>query len=87
MDYHKIVNLLDNSSNQLSKFRAKNWVEIIDESRRQYDSSSIKFNTSMIRSDLYDYSDACTLVSETIKIIGAGHNDSAKKKQTKEIKE
>ena len=41
----------------------------------------------MIRSDLYDYSDASTLVRGTIKIIGAGHDDSAKKKQTKEIKE
>ena len=34
----------------------------------------------MIRSDLYDYSDASTLVRGTIKIIGAGHDDSAKKK-------
>ena len=34
MVYQKIINLLDNSANQLSKFRARNWVEINDESRR-----------------------------------------------------
>ena len=33
MEYQKIINLLDNTSNQPSKFRTKNWVEISDESR------------------------------------------------------
>ena len=31
MEYQKIVNLFEDASNQLSKFRTKNWVEIIDE--------------------------------------------------------
>ena len=31
MDYQKIVKLIDDASNQLSKFRAKNWVEKNDE--------------------------------------------------------
>ena len=31
MEYQKIVNLLEDASNQLSKLRTKNWVEIIDE--------------------------------------------------------
>ena len=30
MKFQKITNLLDNTSNQLSKFRTKNWVEIIE---------------------------------------------------------
>ena len=30
MEYQKIANLLDNKSNQPSKFRTKNWVEIED---------------------------------------------------------
>ena len=30
MEYQKIINLLDNTSNQASKFRTKNWVEIND---------------------------------------------------------
>ena len=28
MDYQKTISLLDNISNQLSKFKTKNWVEI-----------------------------------------------------------
>ena len=30
MEYEKIINLLDNTSNQLSKFRTNNWIEIDD---------------------------------------------------------
>ena len=33
MEYQKIANLIDDASNQPSKFRTKNWVEINDESR------------------------------------------------------
>ena len=36
MEYRKIVNLLDNASNQPSKFRTRNWVEINDDSRGTY---------------------------------------------------
>ena len=28
MEYQKIINLLDNTPNQPTKFRTKNWVEI-----------------------------------------------------------
>ena len=66
MEYQKIINLLYNTTNQLSKFRTRIWVEINDESREMYNSSSIKFKTWMIRSDLYDNSDAYILVSGTI---------------------
>ena len=31
MGYQKVINLLENASNQPSKFRAKNWVEIHDD--------------------------------------------------------
>ena len=47
MEYQKIANLLDNASNQPSKFRTKNWVEINDESRGTYTGNSIKFKTTM----------------------------------------
>ena len=36
MEYQKITNLLDDSSNKTSKFKTKNWVEINDESRGTY---------------------------------------------------
>ena len=31
MEYQKITNLLDNTSNQLSKLRTKDWTEINDQ--------------------------------------------------------
>ena len=31
MEYQKIINLLDNTTNQSSKFRTRNWIKIIDE--------------------------------------------------------
>ena len=59
MEYQKIANLIDNKvslseSNQLSKFRTRNWVEINDESRGTYTSNDIKFKTTMLRSNLCD---------------------------------
>ena len=58
MEYQKIINPLDNITDQPSKFRTSNWVEIIIESKGKYDNSNIKFKRSMIRSNLFDYSDA-----------------------------
>ena len=87
MEYQKIANLLDdNKSNQPSKFRTKNWVEINDESRGTYNGNSqIKFKTTMLKSSLCDYSDAYILVKGTITIAEAG-DDAAADKQMKEIK-
>ena len=78
MNYQKLANLLDNESNQPSKFRIKNWVEINDESRGTYTGSNIKFTTTMLRSDLCDYADAYILVKGTITITGAGDDDAAR---------
>ena len=73
MEYQKIANLIDNTSNQPSKFRTKNWVEINDESRGTYNANSqIKFKTTMLKSCLCNYSDAYILVKGRITITGAG---------------
>ena len=80
MEYQKIVNLLDDTTNQLSKFRTRNCVEINDESRGTYNvSSQIKFRTSLIRSNLFSYSDVYIIVSETVTITGAAADDVAKR--------
>ena len=80
MEYQKIANLLDNASNQPSKFRTKNWVEINDESRGVYTTGSdIKFKTTMLRSSLCDYADAYILVKGTITITGAGDDAAARR--------
>ena len=80
MEYQKIANLLDdNKSNQPSKFRTKNWVEINDESRGTYNvNSQIKFKTPMLKSSLCDYSDAYILVKGTITLTGAGDYAAAR---------
>ena len=80
MGYQKMINLLDNTPNQQTKFRTKNWVEINDDSRGVYNTNSqIRFKTSMLRSSLYDYSYAYILVSGTITITAAGADDAAKR--------
>ena len=69
MQYQKIENLIDDASNQPSKFRTKNWVEINNESRGTYNvNSRIKFKTTMLKSNLCDYIDAYILVERTITI-------------------
>ena len=62
MEYQKIINLLDDTMNQPSIFRTRNWVYINDESKGRYYISNIRFKTSMIRSNLCDYSKAYILV-------------------------
>ena len=83
MEYQKIANLIDDTSNQPSKFRTKNRVEITDESRGAYSvNSQIKFKTTMLKSSLCDYSDAYILVKGKITIAGAG--DDAETRQADE---
>ena len=85
MEYQKIANLIDDTSNQTSKFRTKNWVEINDESRDTYNvNSQIKFKTTMLKSSLCDYIDAYILVKGTINVnntaaAGADANNTGKK--------
>ena len=70
MKYQKIINLLDITPNQPTKFRAKSWVKINDNSRGTYSTNSqIKFKTSLLRSSLFDSSDAYMLASGTITIL------------------
>ena len=67
--------MIDDASNQPSKFKTKNWVEINDESRGTYNANSqIKFKITMLKSSLCDYSDAYILVKGKITITGEGAN-------------
>ena len=68
MKYQKMINLLNNTTNQPSKVRTRNWVEINDESKGKYDNSNIRFKMSIIRSNSCDYSDAYILVKGTITV-------------------
>ena len=86
MEYQKIANLIDDyASNEPSKFKTRNWVEINDESRGAYNvNSQIKFKTTMLKSSLCDYSDAYIIVKGTISVNntaaqGAAVNNTNKK--------
>ena len=79
MEYKNIANLLDNASNQPSKFRARNYVEINDELRGTYTSNDIKLKTTMLRCNLCDCADACILVKGTITTTGEGDDDATKR--------
>ena len=79
MEYQKTAKLIDEASNQPSKFLTKNWVEINDESRGTYNANSqIKYKTTMIKSSLCDYSDAYILVKEKITMTGAEDDAAAR---------
>ena len=67
MEYQKLINLLDTTLNEPTKFRTRNLVEINDGSQAAYNvkvnnSNNIKFKTSMMRSNLLDYSDAYSIL-------------------------
>ena len=77
MEHEKIINSLEYTPNQSTKFRTKNWVEINDDSRGTYNMSiQIKFKTLMLRTSLCDYSGTYILVSGIITITGAGDDDN-----------
>ena len=78
MEYQKTSNLLERTSDNLSKFRTRNWVETNDESRN-YANSDIRFKTTILRSNLCDYADSYILVKGTITITGAGDDAAARR--------
>ena len=84
MEHQEILNLLDDTLNQSSKFRARNLIEINDASQGTCNvSNQIKFKNSVVRSHLCDYSDAYIHVKETITApnteIAAAPNNKNKK--------
>ena len=74
-----MINLLDNTLDQLSKFRTKNWMEINDRSQGVYNTNSnIRFKTAMLKSSLCYYTDAYILVKGKITITGEGDDAAAR---------
>ena len=79
MEYQKISNLLQSTSDNLLKFRTRNWIEINDESKGNYPNSDIRLKTIMLRSNLCDYADLYILLKRTITITGAGDDAAARR--------
>ena len=73
METQKIVNLLNDSNNESSKFATRKWYIFNDQNNGQYgrrneNDSTIKFETKVIKPNLCDYSDTYILVIGDIKI-------------------
>ena len=69
METQKIVNLLNGSDNENSKFASKKWYVIGSEPKGNYSHENpIKFLTSSLESNLCDYSDAYILVTGNITV-------------------
>ena len=80
MKYDKINNLLlseDNESEQLSKFVTREYVRVNSLLDTYNENKSIRFKTPMLRSNLWDYSDAYILVKGTITVMAPGANNDA----------
>ena len=73
MESQKIINLLDSNDNESQKFATKRWYIINDQNtgNNAYgngeDSTTIKFETKVIKPNLCDYSDAYILVTGNIQ--------------------
>ena len=72
LEFQKIANFLNTTSDDknIPKFVTKKWIEVYDQSGRNYSvNKEIKIKTSMLRSDLSDYSDAYIVVKGDITVI------------------
>ena len=80
MEYDKINNLLlseDNESEKLSKFVTREYVRVNSLSNTYNENKSIRFKTTILRSNLCDYFDAYILVKGTIVVTAPGANNGA----------
>ena len=73
--HKKIINSLNVSDNENSKFSTKKWYIIDNKANGNYSKNDeIKFLTRSIESSLYDYSDAYILVTGNINVTGGDAN-------------
>ena len=71
METQKIANLLGDADNESWKIATRKWYVINDQNNTDYgegneDSTTLKFETKVIKSSLCDYSDAYILVTGNI---------------------
>ena len=79
METQKIINLLNDSSNEESKFATKKWYVIDSQTTKgKYkQDDTIKFETETIKSSFCDYSDAFILVTWNITVAANNNTDVA----------
>ena len=78
MEYQKITSLIGTTVDEVPRFTTKKWVEVHDQSCNSEDRykprKQIKFKTSMLRSDLCDFSDGYIIVKGTMTVTNPDNN-------------
>ena len=78
MEYQNITNLLDNIPDKVPRFITRKWIEVHDQSgtaeNRYKSGKQIRFKTSLLRSDLCDYSDPYIVVDGEITVSRGGYD-------------
>ena len=72
MEFQKITNFLDSTPDDkdLPRFVTKKWVEVYNQSGGNYNvNEEIRIKTSILRSNLCDYSDAYIVVKGIITVV------------------
>ena len=78
-----IINAI-NKDKDLPRFVTKKWIKVYDQSRGSYSvNKEIRLKTSMLRSDLYDYSDTYIVVKRAITVV---RPDNAKRNKATAFK-
>ena len=73
MEFNKINNLLGPTHDKVPRF--KKWIEVQSQSRNTYNTSKpMRFKTSMLRSDLRNYSDAYVWLKRKITVTNPNDN-------------
>ena len=76
-----MTNFVDKASDnkELPKFITRKWIEVYYQSKANYDvNKEIRIKTSMLRSDLFDFSDAYIIVKGAITVTNP--NDAKRNK-------
>ena len=78
MEYQKITNLLGTTLDEIPRFITKKWVEVHDQSGSADDRykprKQRRFKTSILRSDLCDFSDAYIVMKGEVTVTGVNNN-------------
>ena len=79
MEYQNITNLLGNTFDKVPRFINKKLIEVYDQSGEAHNTNKqIRFKTSMLRSDLCDFSDAYIFVKGKITVTNPNNDAYAR---------
>ena len=79
MEYQIITNVLGTATDKVPRFITKKWIEVHDQlgnAENRYKprpSKQVRFKTSMLHSDLCDFSDAYIVVKGTVTVTGTNN--------------